>query len=406
MKKILSLLLLVVLTTSICAQNLNSDNSSEFMLGNGLVINSGDDYHFKLSGLIQPAFSVSFDDLNTDYLFNAKHTFFSISGFAKPERVSFLMLADFSLSSPLLDAWVAYHVNNNINLSFGQKLISGNNRAMTYKNDNLQFYDRSLLSKSYSNTGREFGFFLDLSLSLNRFNINPSFGITSGDGRSSFGTNSRDVDYGGFKYFGRVDFYPLGYFSEGNNLQVYDLKRERNLKLVFGFATSYNDGASNITGEGHGDFFLYNVNGEIQLPDYRQLYVDLLLKYRGLSFLAEYVNASASSLEQIYTNTSGNTLFLLQPTQISEYLALGSGLNFTLGYIFKNNFGLDVGYSKINPEYEDNLSSIISSTDDLRFSIAKYFLENNLKLSSSFSTIKDSSENTSSLISLVMQLRL
>ena len=96
-----------------------------------MIINSGDDYQFKLSGLIQPNFSVTIDSLNnTDYLFNAKHTFFSFSGFAKPERVSFLMLADFSLSSPLLDAWVAYHLNNNINFSFGQKLISGNNRGI------------------------------------------------------------------------------------------------------------------------------------------------------------------------------------------------------------------------------------------------------------------------------------
>ena len=50
---------------------------------------------------------------------------------------------------------------------------------MAYKNDNLQFYERSMLSTTYSKTGREFGLFVDLSLSFNRFNINPSFGITS-----------------------------------------------------------------------------------------------------------------------------------------------------------------------------------------------------------------------------------
>ena len=100
--------------------------------------------------------------------------------------------------------------------------------------------------------------------------------------------------------FGRLDFYPFGYFSEGNHWQVCDIKREKELKLVFGIASSYNDGASNNVGEGHGDFFLYNVNGDIQLPDYRQLYIDLLLKFRGFSFLGEYASATASSLEQIY----------------------------------------------------------------------------------------------------------
>ena len=194
MKKIIYLLIGFMFVSQAYAQNYDTENSSEFVLGNGLVINSGNDYHFKLSGLIQPTFSVLVDSVKTDYLFNAKHTFFSFSGFAKPEKVSFLMLADFSLTSPLLDAWVAYHINNNINLSFGQKLISGNNRAMIFKRDNLQFFNRSLLSTNFSGSGREFGLFLDLSLSFNRFNINPSFGITSGDGRSSFGTNSRDVD--------------------------------------------------------------------------------------------------------------------------------------------------------------------------------------------------------------------
>ena len=405
MKKIVFLIISLIVIINISAQNFNNSNSSDFVLGNGLIVNSGDDYQFKLSGLIQPNFAVSIDSLNnTDYIFNAKHTFFSFSGFAKPERVSFLMLADFSLSSPLLDAWVAYHVNNNINFAFGQKLISGNNRAMTYTQDNLQFHDRSLLSRSFSRTGREFGFFLDLNYSFGRFNIHPSFGITSGDGRSSFGTNSRDVDYGGFKYFGRLDFYPFGYFSEGNHLQVCDIKREKELKLVFGIASSYNDGASNSVGEGHGDFFLYNVNGDIQLPDYRQLYIDLLLKYKGISFLSEYVSATASSLDQIYLDPIAFSL--LQSTMISEYLALGSGFNLSLGYIFKNNYAIDLGYSKINPEYEENLNSVISSNDDLRVSLSKYFLENNLKLSASYMQTKDIEGNSSSLISVLIQLRL
>ena len=275
---------------------------------------------------------------------------------------------------------------------------------MKYKSDNLQFHERSLLSTNFSNTGREFGFFLDLNLSLRRFNINPTFGVSSGDGRSSFGTNSRDVDYGGFKYFGRVDFYPLGYFSEGNNLQVFDIKRESQLKFVFGIAASYNDGASNSVGEGHGDFFLYNVNGDIQLPDYRQLYIDFLLKYRGFSFLGEYVTANASSLEQVYIDPIA--ISLLQPTQISEYLAIGSGLNFSLGYILKNNLGFDIGYSSISPEFDKNLNSIIKSNEELRFGLSRYFLENNLKISSTYSRINDQNENSLSLISIVMQLKL
>ena len=140
------------------------------------------------------------------------------------------------------------------------------------------------------------------------------------------------------------------------------------------------------------------------MPDYRQLYIDLLLKYKGISFLSEYVSATASSLEQIYLDPIAFSL--LQSTMISEYLALGTGLNLSLGYIFKNNYAIDFGYSKINPEYEENLNSVISSNDDLRVSLSKYFLENNLKLSASYMQTKDIEDNSSSLISVLMQLRL
>ena len=91
---------------------------------------------------------------------------------------------------------------------------------------------------------------------------------------------------------------------------------------------------------------------------------------------------------------------------ISEYLSLGSGLNFSLGYIFKNNYAIDLGYSSISPEYEDNLSSIISSNEELRIGVSKYILENNLKISLSFNQHTDSNDQSSSFISAVMQLRL
>ena len=393
------------MSTTLFSQSFSNVASADFKLGNGLVFQSGDDYFFKLSGMIQPSFALENDSLNnTDYFFNSKHTFFSFSGFSKKEQVSFLMLADFSLSSPLLDAWVSYHINPNLNLSFGQKLIKGNNREMSYVEDNLQFAERSILSKLFSNTGREFGLFLDLNYSFDNFNINPSLGVTSGDGRSSFGLDSRDMDFGGFKYFGRLDFYPFGYFSEGNNLQIADIKKEISPKLVFGIASSYNDGASNNVGEGHGDFILYNVNGLPQQPDYRQIYFDLLFKYQGFSVLGEYVTTSALSLEQIYTDP--NAFSLLLPSQISEYLSLGSGVNFSLGYVFDNSYGVDLRYSDIKPEYSENLNSVISISKSTSISFSKYFLENNFKLITSISNNKDANDQSSLFANLILQLKL
>ena len=63
---------------------------------------------------------------------------------------------------------------------------------------------------------------------------------------------------------------------------------------------SYNDGASNTVGEGHGDFNLYDANGDSKYPDYRKLHFDLLSKYQGFSFLAEYLIATATDLDGSY----------------------------------------------------------------------------------------------------------
>ena len=60
----------------------------------------------------------------------------------------------------------------------------------------------------------------------------------------------------------------------------------------------------------------------------------------------------------------------------------------------------------MSPEYEENIDSEITSVNDMRISLSRYFLENNLKLSLSYSTTQDLNDNASSLMSMIMQLRL
>ena len=128
------------------AQEIISDYTKDFELGNGVNFSSNDNYFFKLSGMIQPSFSFEANaypsnlmtDNNVEYFFNSKRTFFSFSGYAKEEKVSFLVLSDFSLSTPLLDAWIAYDFNRAIKITFGQKLSKSNNREMLIMEDMLQ----------------------------------------------------------------------------------------------------------------------------------------------------------------------------------------------------------------------------------------------------------------------------
>ena len=380
-------------TISLSAQD-NSDVSkveASFDLGSGLNFNFNEGaYQFKLGGMIQPY--ISFDKtevIAADYFMNAKRSYFNISGKAVEEKVSFFLQTDFSHTDPLLDAWVAFHPTAEFNITFGQKQTIANNREMQVMETLLQSPDRSLLSTSLSNSGREFGLYLDYTLRFNDMVLVPQIAATSGDGRNSFGSDSRDVDLGGLKYAGRLDFYPLGEFSEGNDDLIADLMHEESIKLVLGGAASFNDGASNAVGEGHGDFLLYNLKGAQQLPDYRQLYGDVLVKHKGFSLLGEYAVATATNLEGTYIDVSGTNL--IDPTEISESLALGSAFNLQLGYVTKSGYAADFSYSTTTPEFDANVNSQLRDMNAVRVGFSKYFKGNDLKLQTAISSITDNS---------------
>ncbi|ULC59565.1 hypothetical protein MBM09_00985 [Flaviramulus sp. BrNp1-15] len=403
MKKVSLFSIFFCISLLLSAQENKDKNVASFELGSGLnfSFNEGD-YQFNFGGFIQPAFNYSkVKGADADNEFNAKNAFLIISGKAVKEKVSFLIQTDYSKSQPLLDAWLAYHPFKNTIVTVGQKQTFVNNREMTYREDRLQFTDRSLLSQNLSNTGREFGLFVETKFG-NKFGIAPMLAITSGDGRNSFGGDSRDSDLGGLKIGGRLDIYPLGFFTQGNDLFSADLAHEENLKLVIGAAASKNKGASHAVGEGHGNFFLYDANGKNDLPDYSQMYIDVLLKYKGFSLLAEYANASAEGLDLVYVDETALTV--LAPQQISEYLVLGDSYNVQAGYVTEKGFSVDFRYESATPEFESNLNSILSDASSYTFGITKYFDNNNLKMQASLTTIDLAQGNNQTIGELVFQI--
>lgn len=381
----------------------NEPQLTDFKLGEGLNIslNNGD-YQFHIGGFIQP--SIGYQELagaDTDFNFNAKRAFFIIDGTAVKEKISFLLQTDFSFNEPLLDAWVAYHPTKSIIITAGQKQTFLNNREMIYREDKLQFAERSRLSQIYSNTGREFGLFVQGRFG-NKFGIAPAVALTSGDGRNSFGADSRDTDKGGVKYGVRVDVYPIGYFKEGNDQYTADLGREESLKILLGGAVSQNNGASNENGEGHGDFLFFDEDGNENLPDYSQIYLDLLLKFKGFSFLGEYVNSSASDLGTPFLNDNGTDV--LAPSQISEFLVLGNSYSLQTGYVTKNGYSLDLRYEQTNPEFENNSTSILTDSNSYTVGLTKYFLGNNLKLQASYSKVEFAQGDSLDIGEVVFQI--
>ena len=399
----------ILLTVFLClslvlkAQEKKSKNTASFELGSGLNFSFNEGaYQFNFGGFIQPFYGFSqTESADAEHFFTARNTFLTIGGKAIKEKISFSIQADYSRQQPLLDAWIAYHPSKNTTITFGQKQTFLNNREMMYREDRLQFTNRSQLSQTMSNTGREFGLFAETKLGTD-FGIVPMFAVTSGDGRNSFGEDSRDTDFGGLKIGGRVDVYPLGYFSEGNDKYSSDLAHEQKLKFVIGGAISQNYGATNGVGEGHGDVFLYDSTGGFQLPNYTQLYVDVLVKYKGFSFLGEFANASAQLIDDSYLDPGAATL--LVPTQISEYLMLGDRMNFQLGYVTKSGFSFDARYEIASPEFNANLNSVLSEANAVTFGVSKYFDNHNLKMQASLTSISFANSKNQLMGEFLMQI--
>jgi len=403
MRKLIFYSSLLLLLQS-AGMHLSAQNQASFELGSGLKfsLNEGA-YQFKMGGMIQPYLGLArTNSQQLDKSLNVKRTYFNISGTAIKEKVRFFLQTDFSQGTPLMDAWLAFEPIKDLSITIGQKQSIANNREMLLMEDKLQFADRSLLSTSFCLTGREIGLFVEKKINFLNIGIVPQIAVTSGDGRNSFGIDSRDVDLGGLKYSGRMDLYPLGYFTKGNEDLVADLFHEKTLKMVIGGAASYNTGASHSVGEGHGDFQLYDVNGLVKLPDYRKIYGDILLKYQGFSFLGEAVISSATTLDGSYT-TSSNASPLI-PTQISEYLALGTAYNAQIGYVSKNGYALDLRYDALMPEFATNPSSLISKTTGLTVGFSKYFKQNDLKMQATVSSFTYSDNSNELLGSLILQV--
>jgi hypothetical protein len=403
MKKAIIISILYSLPFLGSAQENEKPNEANFALGNGMNFSFDQgNYQFSFSGFIQPNYTFQqTEGEKGEHIFNSRRSFLMLGGKAVKEKISFLLQMDYSQREPLMDAWVAYHPTSYLSISVGQKQTFVNNKEMLMREDRLQFTDRSFLSSQMSNTGREMGLFIESKFGTT-FGIAPKVAVTSGDGRNSFGRDSRDTDIGGVKVGGRLDFYPLGYFKEGIETTTADLLREDKLKMVVGIAASRNHGASHRNGEGHGSFLMYDARSNVALPNYNQVYVDVLMKYKGFSFLSEYNNSTVNGIGVLYTDMQSTQI--LVPQQISSYYLLGENYNFQLGYVFPKGLSFDGRLEMSKPEFSNYPQSLLMDTTSYTLGVTKYFEGNNLKLQTAFTSVNTENQSNRMIASLLMQI--
>ena len=120
-------------------------------------------------------------------------------------------------------------------------------------------------------------------------------------------------------------------------------------------------------------------------------------------FIRDRYNSSPLFLDNVLANNDAQ----LFASEISQFLSLGSGLNTQFGYMTKSGLSIDLAYSMVEPEFENNTSSIISKASSSRLGISKYLVKNAVRVHTGFESVSiENQENDELRFNLMLQLNL
>ncbi|MDO4727757.1 MAG: porin [Bacteroidota bacterium] len=252
------------------------------------------------------------------------------------------------------DAVVFYKPNKNWVLSFGQTKLPGN-RQRVNSSGALQFTDRSINNASF-NIDRDFGFQVHyLKDRKEDFSYNIKAAISTGEGRNE--TKNPDTGLG---YTGKIELFPLGSFAKDGSFFEGDLVREQKPKLMLSGAYMYNDNANKTKGTTGSALY--------ESRDMSSLLLDAMFKYKGLAFMAAYMNRMSDNPVTINPN---------DPTK-SQYVYAGEGMDYQLSYLFDNDYEILTRYSYIN--VDKDIFSLTPNRRQYSLGINKYIWEHAFKI--------------------------
>lgn len=326
----------ILMISPIWAQNIENP-APYFAFGRGIGITEPDSmYNINIRFRIQNRIGMStFDteNLNVDeWEMVVRRLRLRFDGYVYSPKVTYVLQLSFTrgdmdwenthFPNVVRDAMVMYRINPRWAIGMGQGKLPGNRQRINSSGD-MQFVDRSAVNALF-NFDRDFGVNVFYTNNIKQFHYAVRGTISSGEGRNIA------VSDQGLGYSSRVELYPFGQFTNGGDYFEGDLVREKKPKLSIAGFYFYNE-ASRRTG------------GTIGLPLYEPRSftangIDLLFKYMGWAYSAEYMNRDAA-----------NPLTLNQAGTDVRYLYTGYGLNNELSYVFRNMFQLAGRYTLIEP---------------------------------------------------------
>jgi len=179
------------------------------------------------------------------------------------------------LRLPLRDAYVTWTGRSGLNLRVGQMKVPFS-RQRVVSSSALQMVDRSIVV-SELNLDRDVGVQLFSRRFLGTDRLGYAVGVFGGEGRNRLGRRA------GLLYTARLEAWPLGAFDD---LVEGDLKRDRRLRAALAASVGFNQNTNRPRSTIGAPF----PSGDV---DYTHAGVDVHLKWRGASIMAEYMYRGA-----------------------------------------------------------------------------------------------------------------
>lgn len=258
---------------------------------------------------------------------------------------------DTGVANIVRDAVMFYNFSDDFYISFGQNKLPGN-RQRVNSSGQLQFSDRSLVNSHFT-LDRDFGISFNLSKKISEIPFNAKVAISTGEGRPAQSTDK------GLAYTGRLEFLPLGDFTNDGDYSEGDIEREESPKISIGGGYSYND---NTTREG-GQTGRYVANPFTL----KTTFFDAIFKYQGFAYQAEYMSRD---IDDPLNMTIGDN-----PEETYGYK--GWGLNQQTSYLLNHGYEIAARYTYVEPNQEINMFE--DQTEIIEIGLTKYFKAHRLK---------------------------
>lgn len=261
------------------------------------------------------------------------------------------------------DAMVKYRFAKHSDLWFGQGKLPGN-RERVVSSGNLQFVNRSIFNDAFNldrDVGIQFHHFFEVG---DKMIIRDNYAISTGNGIR----NKRFKPMPSLT--AQIEVLPFGYFTKKGDYISGDLMREQTLKMAIAFSADYN--MDSYKSNSHIGFFLD------EAKDLLTLNADILLKYKGWSFMTEWGSRQTTDSTALVINESTGLA--------NNAYYTGWGMNVQTGYLFKNNWEVAARYAFINPDalvvYDENdlASNRYTATTDHTLCVSKYIVGHKLKV--------------------------